>query len=123
MRGALADLKQLYFGLQGRINREQYIYGWLFMFMLQGVMLAQLINAPEESGRQVFWFLVWALASFASTIATLIMSVKRARDMGWPPIIAFALVIPAFSIIGLAIFSIWPGKQSRDRLRNDTPSD
>ena len=110
MAAALRDMKGLYFGLKGRINRETYILGWLLMFMAQGAMLAQLINAPEGSSRQIVWFLVWALASFASTIATLIMSVKRARDMGWPPIIALALVIPAFSIIGLAIFSIWPGK-------------
>lgn len=111
----LRDLKELYFGLHGQIDRQTYVLSWLLMFALQGVLLSQLIVAGEGSGAQIFWFLTWALASFVSTVATLILSVKRARDIGWPPMIALAMIIPAFSLVGLALLSVWPGRKGRIR--------
>jgi len=98
-----------FFGWSGRIGRASYALGWLFWLMLLSAALTRIVVVPKEDPSFLFWSLVFFATAIASTIASIMMTIKRLHDMGVPAALIICLFIPAISFLALIAFMVWPG--------------
>ncbi|MFC3071617.1 DUF805 domain-containing protein [Shinella pollutisoli] len=98
-----------FFGWSGRIGRAPYALGWLFWLMLLSAALARIMIVPNDDPSFLFWAFVFFGTAIASTVSTIMMTVKRLHDMDLPAALVICLFIPAISFIALIAFMVWPG--------------
>ncbi len=96
------------FGLHGRIARQSFILGQLFMLSLFAFVIARIVAVEGRDGSTVFWGLVLLALGVASLVSTIAMTVKRLHDLGFPGILAVCMLIPTVNFIMLIILMIMP---------------
>ena len=96
------------FGLRGRIARQSFILGQLFMLSLFAFVIARIVAVEGRDGSTVFWGLVLLALGVASLVSTIAMTVKRLHDLGFPGILAVCMLIPTVNFIMLIILMIMP---------------
>ncbi len=105
----------LLFSFKGRIARQSYILGALFMMTLQALVLIRLVMAEEAAADLTMWGFVLIIGGIAATWSALAMTVKRLHDLDLPAILAICLLIPAISWIFLIVMMVLPSKQETNR--------
>jgi len=105
-----ATLRWLFFGLGGRISREPFIYGQLFMVAVAATLLAAFLAAGEDDlAKGVFALAVLAFAA-GSVWPTIALTVKRLHDLGQPGALALILFVPTVNFFFVVALMALPSK-------------
>lgn len=119
------SLKKLLFSSKGKINRLEFVVGyivlifgfWVLLFI--GTFLDALIYQKETfemfefSEPMSIIFALYALTLMLLVIfVTFCLGVKRARDIGISTWFVIAFFIPYLNFITLLFFAIYPGKKT-----------
>lgn len=99
------------FGFHGRIARQSYILGQLFMISLFGIIVARLIAAGEDESALALWGLVMIGLLLVSAFSMIAMTVKRLHDLGMPGILAICLFVPTINFLMVVALMILPSRQ------------
>ena len=103
------SLTWLFFGWSGRLSRAPFALGWAFWLMLLSAALTQIIVIPKEDPSFLFWSFVFVGVGIASTVSSILLTIKRLHDMNLPLALIICLFIPAISFFALIAFMVWPG--------------
>nr|WP_298105295.1 DUF805 domain-containing protein [uncultured Shinella sp.] len=103
------SLTWLFFGWSGRLSRAPFALGWAFWLMLLSAALTQIVMVPKEDPSFLFWSFVFVGVGIASTISSILLTIKRLHDMNLPVALIICLFIPAISFFALIAFLVWPG--------------
>ena len=85
------------FGLRGRIGRATFLLGLAFMLAILAVIVALIVNTPEEHERMALWGLAFLLAGLMACYSVFSLSLKRLHDIGLPSYAVVLLVVPPVS--------------------------
>ncbi len=103
------SLTWLFFGWSGRLSRAPFALGWAFWLMLLSAALTQIVMVPKEDPSFLFWSFVFVGVGLASTVSSILLTIKRLHDMNLPVPLIICLFIPAISIFALIAFLVWHG--------------
>lgn len=103
------SLTWLFFGWSGRLSRAPFALGWAFWLMLLSAALTQIVMVPKEDPSFLFWSFVFVGVGIASTVSSILLTIKRLHDMNLPVALIVCLFIPAISFFALIAFLVWPG--------------
>ena len=103
------SLTWLFFGWSGRLSRAPFALGWAFWLMLLSAALTQIVMVPKEDPSFLFWSFVFVGVGIASTVSSILLTIKRLHDMNLPVPLIICLFIPAISFFALIAFMVWPG--------------
>lgn len=103
------SLTWLFFGWSGRLSRAPFALGWAFWLMLLSAALTQIVMVPKEDPSFLFWSFVFVGVGIASTVSSILLTIKRLHDMNLPVPLIICLFIPAISFFALIAFLVWPG--------------
>ena len=103
------------FGLGGRIARQSFILGQLFMLTLFAVVVARILDVQGDEGWTTFWGLMFLLLGAVSAWSLLAMTVKRLHDVGWPGALALVLFVPTINFLFVIALMIMPSQPQANR--------
>ena len=109
VEGQRPNLTWLFFGWSGRLSRAPFALGWAFWLMLLSAALARIMIVPKEDPSFLLWAFVFFGVAIASTVSSIMMTIKRLHDMNLPVPLIICLFIPAISFFALIAFMVWPG--------------
>lgn len=104
----------LLFSPSGRIGRYPYLMSLVFWIFLQAAAVALMFRYEHNDGRLALATLALLLLCLASIVSTVMLTIKRVHDMGYPAIAAFLLFIPVVSFAAFAAFLFWPSAPPND---------
>ena len=87
-------LSWLFFSFKGRIARQSFALSVVFLLIMLGLVVYQIVLASDDGSLLAFWGLVFMALSIALLWSILALSVKRLNDLGRPPIALVAFFIP-----------------------------
>lgn len=106
----------------GRISREVYWLGLMFLWSVFGMFLSMFQNVPDMRVIAAFGLFLHVLFMIWATVA---LVVKRAHDKGLPGVVAFLLVVPflgEMTVIYLGVVAGDPGPNPFGRAANVLPN-
>jgi uncharacterized membrane protein YhaH (DUF805 family) len=103
------DMRWFFFSPSGRISRQLFVLGWLFVMSLNGFFLARLFAQPEDSPSLALWSTLAFIAGVFALWTSAMLTVKRLHDVGMAGAFAVLIFIPALSVIVVFGLCIWPG--------------
>ena len=103
------------FGFRGRIARQSFILGQLFMISLFAVIIARIVAVQGQEGATVFWGMMMLLLGAVSVVSMVAMTVKRLNDLSVPPVLAVCLFIAPISLFFVIALMAIPSKQEINR--------
>jgi uncharacterized membrane protein YhaH (DUF805 family) len=104
-------LTQIFFSPGGLINRQAFTLAWLFWVCVEGAAVTGVFSAEKGTGQEAMWGLAMLVASALSTVSLVILVIKRARSIGWSPLVAVLTLVPVVSLFLLLYLS---GKHTPD---------
>lgn len=115
----LRSVAWLFLRPEGRVGREVYWLGTLFLAFGLGAALSPDID-PETGMlhlRAGGFGMILLLAGF---VMNFMVAIKRVHDLGWPGIAAVGVLIPLFSFIFAIVIGLLPGERGPNRF-GDAP--
>jgi uncharacterized membrane protein YhaH (DUF805 family) len=98
------------FSLSGRIGRQAFVLGQLFLLSLFAVVVARILAVQGQDGPTVAWGLAMLALAPVAIWSAVALTVKRLRDIGWPAPLALALFVPTANLVLIGLLMVWPGK-------------
>jgi uncharacterized membrane protein YhaH (DUF805 family) len=98
------------FGFSGRIARQSFILGILFMMSLFTVVIARIVAVEGRDGSTAFWGLVFLALGAASVVSMLAMAAKRLHDLGFTGFFAVLVLIPGIDLIVMILLMVLPSE-------------
>jgi uncharacterized membrane protein YhaH (DUF805 family) len=95
--------------LSGRIGRQPYILGQLFLLSLYAVIVARILAVRGQDGPTALWGLSLLALTPVAAWATIALTTKRLRDVGWPALLALVLFVPTANLVLIGLLMVWPG--------------
>lgn len=99
------------FSLHGRIQRHTFAFGSVLLVAVLWSVIAQIVYAEEESGRQVFWSLLLIIGAAMSLWCLFALGVKRLHDVGRSGVFAVILLVPPLWPVSIIVLAVWQGEQ------------
>ncbi|NJR13394.1 MAG: DUF805 domain-containing protein [Phyllobacteriaceae bacterium] len=112
------DMTRLFFSPQGEIDRQVFTLGWLFWLCVETVFLLPLISAGEDSAVTPLLGMMLLAVSLVDTVAVIMLAIKRARALGWPPAIGILTLVP---VLSLAIVLVMSSLRTRNEEASGMP--
>lgn len=112
--GRPADMAWLFLRASGRIGRQLFVLGWLFLTAINGFFLGILFAQEEGSDALAAWSTVALFAGAFAVWASAMLTVKRLHDIDKPGIFAVLIFVPMISILLLLVLAILPGTAGRN---------
>ncbi|MCU0832277.1 MAG: DUF805 domain-containing protein [Rhizobiaceae bacterium] len=109
---------EFFFSPAGTVDRRSFTLGWLFWLAVEGALLLMLINAGEDGPGNSLATLMLVAVSIVDTVSVAILAAKRARTLGWPPMLGLMTLIPVVSLITVLVLS---GLRTRDEEARGMP--
>lgn len=105
-----------FFGPSGRISRGPYVLGLLFWFMLQFAAIGQMFAGQRlhSDGLLILGFLALIAVGLVGTLSMIMLTIKRAHDLGHPGLLAFLIIVPVVSFFALVFFLLFPSGPPND---------
>ena len=101
-----AELLRFYFRASGRISRQEYALGVIFIYSLNAAILfLALAHTDFESTAPA----LIAITGLPSTVAFLVLAAKRCHDVGLPGSFVLLLVVPAIGMFWLIMLAFLAG--------------
>ena len=99
-----------FFSPSGRIARGPYALGLLFWFALQFASIGQMFAGDRlhSDGLLVLGFLALIVVGLVGTVSMVMLTIKRAHDLGHPGMLAFLILVPVVSFFALLFFLLFP---------------
>jgi uncharacterized membrane protein YhaH (DUF805 family) len=98
------------FGFSGRIARQSFILGLLFMISLFMFVIARIVAVEGREDSTAFWGLVFLALGAASVVSILAMAAKRLHDLGYAGFFAVLVLIPGIDLIVLTLLMVLPSE-------------
>jgi uncharacterized membrane protein YhaH (DUF805 family) len=96
------------FGFGGRIARQTFILGQLFMLSLFAVVVARIVAVQGNENLTVFWGLTFLALCVVSLWASLALTVKRLHDLDLPALMTLLLLVPTINAIFVIVLMVLP---------------
>lgn len=103
------------FSFKGRIARQSFWLGALFIIAVQGIILARLIATNETSDPPIFWGLVMFFSWPISIWVGLALAVKRLHDINASPFFAVLIFFPFLSTLLLLALAFVPSYRESNK--------
>jgi uncharacterized membrane protein YhaH (DUF805 family) len=104
------------FSFSGRIGRQAYALGQLFLLSLFAIVIARILAVRGQEGPTTVWGLALLALLPVTFWAMLALTVKRLRDAGWPVLLALVLFVPTANLLLVAALMAWPGQPDENPL-------
>jgi uncharacterized membrane protein YhaH (DUF805 family) len=91
------------FGFGGRIGRQTFILGQLFMLALFAIVIARILAVRGNDNETVFWGLAFLALCAASLWSIVALTVKRLHDLGLPALMTLLLAMPTINVIFIIV--------------------
>jgi uncharacterized membrane protein YhaH (DUF805 family) len=118
-----ATLGWLFFSSKGRIGRRLFVLGWLFLTAINGFLLSILISLDEDGGSTLFWTLLTFAAGIFTLVVSVMLTIKRLRDINASSAFAVLIFIPMLSLFVIGLLALLPGKPPTDSIEDDDDDD
>ena len=96
------------FGFRGRIGRQSFILGQLFMVSLFFVIVARLVAVQGDESATTFWGFMMILLMAVSVFSSFALVIKRLHDLGFPGMLSLVLFVPTVNLIMMGVLMILP---------------
>lgn len=96
------------FGLRGRIGRQTYILGQLFMIAIFAVIIARIVAVEGDESATAMWGIIMLLALLGSSWSMIALTVKRLHDISKPGFLALLLFVPTVNMVTVVVLMFWP---------------
>jgi len=103
------------FGFGGRIARQTYILGQLFMLALFAVVVARILAVQGNEGLTVFWGLAFLLLCAISLWVAFALTIKRLHDLDLPALLALLLLVPTINGIFVIVLMVLPSNPKTNK--------
>ncbi|MDJ0612974.1 MAG: DUF805 domain-containing protein [Rhizobiaceae bacterium] len=106
-------LSWLFFSFRGRIARQSFILGILFLVFPQLFAVIQMVRA-DNAGKPdqiAFWFLVLIVFLLVSFWSSLALSVKRLHDLSLPGALSILAIFSGINLVFFLYLAVMPSKQ------------
>ncbi|MDO9417774.1 DUF805 domain-containing protein [Pararhizobium sp.] len=100
----------LFFSPSGRLGRKPYALAWLFWLLLVSLPIVVIVRYEDNQAVAGLAVLFFFAVGIASTVSSVMLTIKRLHDMGVPGPITICLFIPAICFIALIAFCVWPSQ-------------
>lgn len=111
-----ATVASALFSFSGRIGRQAYALGLLFVISLFAIVIARILAVRGLEGPTVAWGLAFLALLPVALWSLVALTVKRLRDAGWPALLALALFVPTANLLLVAALMAWPGQPDENPL-------
>ena len=101
----------LLFGFNGRIARQSFILGQIFMLSLFAIVVARIMAVRGDESATTFWGFVFILLMGISAVSGFALTFKRLHDLSLPGPLAFILFVPTVNIIFVIALMALPSRQ------------
>ena len=105
------SLKWLFFSFKGRIARQSYILSIIFMQILFGLVVYQIVRAEGNEDKLALWGLIFIALAGAAFWSGLALSVKRLHDLDLPWPLVILQFIPPIMWFFILFLMVMPSKQ------------
>ncbi|OJF90485.1 DUF805 domain-containing protein [Pararhizobium antarcticum] len=112
--GSQSTMIWLFFSPSGRIGRRLYLLSWLYWACLTGFVISRLVANQGAELALASWTLALLVCVLASTVSTVLLTVKRLHDVGYPGKFVLCLFIPVISPVMFLALCLWPGMAERN---------
>jgi uncharacterized membrane protein YhaH (DUF805 family) len=102
------DLIWLFLGFSGRIGRQSFVLGFLFLFFPIIFVIIQILKVQGNEGLQTFWGVTFLLVTGALIWPVAALTIKRVHDLGWPVILAILIFVPGAQWFFLSALCVMP---------------
>ncbi len=107
------DLLRFFFATGGRIPREEYALGLVFIYAVNAALIAFSLH---QADRDLALGLTIMISTFPTTLALVVLAAKRCRDIGISAWLAVIALIPVFGFLWLVTLVLVPGRpEASDR--------
>ena len=116
MQSAPPTLSWLFFSFRGRIARQSFILGILFLLFPQIFAVIQMVRA-DEAGRPeqlAFWFLALLVVLLLSLWSSLALTVKRLHDLSLPGALSILCIFSGINLIFFVFLAAMPSKNEHN---------
>ncbi|MCB1454758.1 MAG: DUF805 domain-containing protein [Nitratireductor sp.] len=103
------------FGFSGRLSRQSYILGTVFMLPVFGIVIAQILQVQGNEAATIFWGLMFLFLCPVSAWSMLALGVKRLNDIDRPAWLAVFLFAPWINMIAVMLLMATPSFQGTNR--------
>lgn len=118
-RASLATVLRALFGFGGSVGRAVYGLGVLFVLLVLAAVVRATLLAPEDSDAYWIMGLVFIVTGVAGCWSVAVLSVKRLRDLGLPPVLVVIGLFPAIAWIGMLFLATAPGRSNKRDAADD----
>ncbi|VVT30239.1 DUF805 domain-containing protein [Rhizobium sp. EC-SD404] len=118
-----ATLGWLFLSGHGRIGRRLFVLGWLFLTAINGFLLSILLKLDEESETVLVWISVSFVVGLFTLVASVMLTIKRLRDINAASAFAVLIFIPMLSLIVLGLLALIPGRPEGEEVDERDESD
>lgn len=118
-----ATLGWLFLSGQGRIGRRLFVLGWLFLTAINGFLLSILLKLDEESEMVLVWISISFVVGLFTLVASVMLTIKRLRDINAASAFAVLIFIPMLSLIVLGLLALIPGRPEGEEVDERDESD
>ena len=102
------DLIWLFLGFDGRIGRQSFGLGFLFLFFPIIFVIIQILKVEENEDLLTLWGGIFLLVTGALIWPVAALTIKRVHDLGWPVMLAVLIFVPGAQWFFLAALCAIP---------------
>jgi uncharacterized membrane protein YhaH (DUF805 family) len=114
----MRELTRTFFSPAGTIDRQAFTLAWLFWLAVEAVFLSALLSQGENTPGSALAAVLLVAVSAIDTVSVIMLSIKRARTVGWPPLLGLLTLIP---VLSLALVLVLSGLRTREEAARGTP--
>lgn len=114
----MTDLTRLFFSPSGTIDRQVFTLAWLFWLAVEAAFLMALIAQGQNSAGSAVAGALLIAVSAIDTVSVIMLAVKRARTIGWHPLLGLLTLVP---VLSLALVLVLSALRTREEAARGTP--